>query len=172
MSGADREEFTRWAAARRMSLVRSALVLTADHGRAEDLVQQAMVKVAMRWGRLRDGNPDAYARTVMYRDYISWWRKRRDVVSGTVSNRAPTPDESSEADMVLVMQQALSRLTPKQRAVLALRFYEDLSERDTAAALGVSPGTVKSQTSAALQRLRDHAPEVRVLLGMEEGGND
>ena len=74
--------------------------------------------------------------------------------------------------MVLVMQQALSRLTPKQRAVLALRFYEDLSERDTATALGVSPGTVKSQTSAALQRLRDDAPEVRVLLGMEEGGND
>jgi RNA polymerase sigma-70 factor (sigma-E family) len=172
MSGADREEFTRWAAARRMSLVRSALVLTADHGQAEDLVQQAMVKVAMRWGQLQDGNPDAYARTVMYRDYISWWRKRRDVISNTIARPALTPDQSTNTDMVLVMQQALSRLTPKQRAVLALRFYEDLSERDTAAALGVSPGTVKSQTAAALQRLRDDAPEVRVLLGMEEGRND
>jgi RNA polymerase sigma-70 factor (sigma-E family) len=172
MSGTDREEFTRWAAARRMSLVRSALVLTADHGRAEDLVQQALVKVAMRWGRLHEGNPDAYARTVMYRDYISWWRKRRDVVAETITSHHLHTDDTTVTEAAVVMQQALSRLTPKQRAVLALRFYEDLSERDTAAALGASPGTVKSQTSAALQRLRDHAPEVRVLLGMEEGGND
>jgi RNA polymerase sigma-70 factor (sigma-E family) len=172
VSGADRDEFTRWAAARRMSLVRSALVLTVDHGHAEDLVQQAMVKVAMRWGRLHDGNPDAYARTVIYRDYISWWRKRRDVNSATIPDAPPDTDEGTDADMVLVMRQALARLTPKQRAVLALRFYEDLSERDTATALGVSQGTVKSQTAAALQRLRDHAPEVRVLLGMEEAGDD
>jgi RNA polymerase sigma-70 factor (sigma-E family) len=164
MNDDGREAFAAWASGRRPALVRSAFLLTGDAGRAEDLVQQALMKVAVRWERLEGGNPDAYARTVMYRDHISWWRRRRE--------RLQMPEQEVAADAIdtdqsLVMEQALARLTPKQRAVLVLRFYEDLSERETAAALGVSAGTVKSQSSVALQKLRESAPEVRVLLGME-----
>jgi DNA-directed RNA polymerase specialized sigma24 family protein len=104
----------------------------------------------------------------MYRDHVSAWRRR----ARAVSSRREIADSGPDPDDGIVLEQALSRLTPKQRAVLVLRFYEDLSERDTAKALGVSPGTVKSQTSAALQRLRDNAPEIRVLLGMEVDGSD
>ena len=159
-----RDGFTAWASGQRRALLRSAYLLTGDAHHAEDLVQQALVKVAVRWDRLHDENPDGYARTVMYRDHISWRRRRRDVVS---SRQIEVGAASVDSDQSLVMAQALARLTAKQRAVLVLRFYDDLSQRDTAAALGVSAGTVKSQTSAALQRLRETAPEVRVLLGME-----
>jgi RNA polymerase sigma-70 factor (sigma-E family) len=170
LSDDGRDTFTAWAMAARPRLVRTAYLLTGDQGRAEDLVQQVLLKIAVRWTRLRDGNVDGYARTVLYRDQVSWWRKKRDVISSVPSSalRAAGDDLGTSVDRVLVMQQALARLTPKQRAVLVLRFYDDLSERDTAEVLGVSPGTVKSQTSAALRQLREHAPEVRVLLGMEE----
>jgi RNA polymerase sigma-70 factor (sigma-E family) len=164
-----KDSFTAWAAGRRRALVRSAFLLTGDPGRAEDLVQQALFKIAMRWERLCDENPDAYARTVIYRDQVSWWRRRRERVSAQPIDSIEMPVDIEQS---VVMAQALARLTPKQRAVLVLRFYEDLSERDTAAALGVGPGTVKSQTAAALQRLRETAPEVRVLLGMEGDGHD
>jgi DNA-directed RNA polymerase specialized sigma24 family protein len=63
---------------RASSLLRSAYLLTGDLHRAEDLLQDALLKAALRWGRLRDGNPDAYVRTILYRDHISWWRRRRD----------------------------------------------------------------------------------------------
>src|SRR6476619_5371600 len=79
----DRDEFTLWARARQGYLLRASLVLTGDMQRAEDLVQEAMAKVAMRWSRLRATSPDAYARTVMYHDHVSWWRKhRREVLTG------------------------------------------------------------------------------------------
>jgi RNA polymerase sigma-70 factor (sigma-E family) len=175
VSADGRDTFTAWAAARRRALVRSAFLLTGDHGRAEDLVQQALMKVAERWNRLADGNPDAYARTIMYRDHVSWWRRHKHGGRGlddAILSVREMPRDGRDLDQGLVLEQALSRLTPKQRAVLVLRFYEDMSERDTARALGVSPGTVKSQTSAALRNLRDNAPEVRVLLGMEAETGD
>jgi RNA polymerase sigma-70 factor (sigma-E family) len=169
VGGDGREGFTAWAAARRSALVRSAFLLTGDAGRAEDLVQQALMKVAARWERLVDGNPDAYARTIIYRDHVSWWRRRREQ---TALPELEVVATTVDVDQSLVMEQALARLTHKQRAVLVLRFYEDLSEAETATTLGVSSGTVKSQTSAALQKLRDSAPEVRVLLGMEVETNE
>jgi RNA polymerase sigma-70 factor (sigma-E family) len=169
VSDEGRDAFAAWASARRPALLRSAFLLTGDHGRAEDLVQQALMKVAVRWDRLRAGNPDAYARTVMYRDHISFWRRRPKQMP--LSDR-DAPVLGSDPDQGIVLEQALSRLTAKQRAVLVLRFYDDLSEQDTAAALGVSRGTVKSQTAAALRRLRESAPEVRVLLGMETEAHD
>jgi RNA polymerase sigma-70 factor (sigma-E family) len=172
MSETERDEFTSWAAARRPALLRAASLLTRDHGQAEDLVQVALVKVAARWGRLRTTNPDAYARTVMYRDQISWWRRRREVVEVPGGDQRGRAIEAEATEDSMVMRQALARLTPKQRAVLVLRFYEDLSERDAAQALGVSPGTVKSQTSLALRRLREGAPEVKALRGIEAEPNE
>ena len=73
----DRESFTAWATVRRPRLLRTATFLTGDAGRAEDLVQEALAKVAQRWPRLRDANPDAYARQILVRDNISWWRRNR-----------------------------------------------------------------------------------------------
>jgi RNA polymerase sigma-70 factor (sigma-E family) len=157
--------FTRWASGRQQALLRTAVLLCGDHHRAEDLVQDALTKVAVRWSRLRDQNPDAYARQVMVRTNISWWRKRRrEVVLDVREGGAATAGPGVAVDRKLVLDQALAQLTPRQRATIVLRFYDDLSERDTAEALGVSTGTVKSQTHAALGRLRTAAPELAELL--------
>ncbi len=165
MAAGDREAFTRWASERQLALLRTAILVTGDHHRAEDLVQEALTQVALRWRQLRDGHPDAYARQVIVRTNISWWRRRRREVVSDEAVRARTPyAEEPRADGRLALDQALARLTPKQRAVLVLRFYEDLSERDTAEALGVSAGTVKSQTHLALRRLRETSPHLAVML--------
>lgn len=157
----DQTEFTAWAAGHQRQLLRSAYLLTGDPFRAEDLVQEALVKVAMRWPRLRDGNPMAYARTIVVRDNISWWRKRRDVL-GELADRAGVTQDPEDA---LVVKRALARLTARQRAVVVLRHFDDLSEADTASLLGVSVGTVKSTNAAAMARLRDGAPELLDLIG-------
>lgn len=157
----DDEGFTEWAGARQRQLLRSAYLLTGDQHRAEDLVQEALTKVALRWSRLANGNPTAYALRIIARDNISWWRRRRDVPSGTVADRGT----STEPEVALVVRRALGRLTPNQRAVLVLRHFEDLTERQTADVLGVSLGTVKSQNAAALDRLRTGAPELLSLIG-------
>lgn len=160
----DEQEFTAWAGGVERRLLRSAYLLTGDLQRAEDLVQEALVKVALRWSRLRDGNPTAYARTIVVRDNVSWWRRRRlEVVADGVGDDAAAV--SSDPEAALVVRRALARLTPAQRAVLVLRHFDDLSERDTAAVLGVSVGTVKSQNAAALARLRSGAPELLDLIG-------
>ncbi|MBA3781769.1 SigE family RNA polymerase sigma factor [Nocardioides sp. InS609-2] len=158
----DDREFTEWAGGCQRALVRSAYLLTGDLHRAEDLVQEALVKVAMRWPRLRDGNPTAYARQIVVRDNISWWRKRRDLLIETVRD---THVRAHEPEVALVVRRALSRLSPGQRAVVVLRHFDDLTERETADALGVTIGTVKSQNAAALARLRTGAPELLDLIG-------
>ena len=160
----DEQEFTEWAAGCQRSLLRSAYLLTGDLHRAQDLVQEALVKVALRWPRLRAGNPTAYARKVVVNDNVSWWRRRREV-TGAESDDSVPDGVSSDPVSALVVRRALMRLTPAQRAVLVLRHFDDLSERDTAEALGVSVGTVKSQNAAALARLRTGAPELLDLIG-------
>src|SRR6478609_6594088 len=140
----DREAFTAWAEQRQLALLRTAVLLTGDHQRAEDLVQEALTKVALRWRRLRDGHPDAYARRILVRDNISWWRKHRAELVVDVDDPRRTPSGEGVSNRRLMLQDALGRLTPKQRAVVVLRYLDDLSERDTAEALGVSTGTVKS----------------------------
>lgn len=158
----DEQEFTAWAAGVERRLLRSAFLLTGDLHRAEDLVQEALVKVALRWDQLRDGNPTAYARTIIVRDNISWWRRRREVL---VEDPVVTAAASSDPDAAMVVRRALQRLTPSQRAVVVLRHFDDLSVDETAAILRVAPGTVKSQNAAALARLRDGAPELLDLIG-------
>jgi RNA polymerase sigma-70 factor (sigma-E family) len=161
----DREGFARWASGRQLALLRTAILVTGDHHRAEDLVQEALTQVALRWRQLHDGHPDAYARQVIVRTNISWWRRRRrEVVSDEAARAGRTYAQDPRSDSRLALDRALAELTPKQRAVIVLRFYEDLSERDTADALGVSAGTVKSQTHAALRRLRETSPHLAVIL--------
>ena len=156
--------FTRWASERQQPLLRTAVLLCGDHHRAEDLVQDALTKVAVRWARLEDQNPDAYARQVMVRTNISWWRKHRREVVLEIHEGAGAAGPGAAVDRRLLLDRALAQLTPRQRVTVVLRFYDDLSERATAEALGVSTGTVKSQTHAALARLREVAPELAELL--------
>lgn len=160
------DSFTEWVAGRRDTLLRSTYLLTGDVGSAEDLLQEALVKVARRWGRLRGSNPDAYIRKVIYHQHVSWWRSRREVPVAEVF--ATSQEHRGTQDSGLLLKQALSRLTVKQRAVIVLRYVDDLTEVEAAAALGVSVGTVKSQTAAALRRLREQAPELRELRGEDE----
>ena len=160
----DHEAFTRWASERQRALLGTALLVTGDHHRAEDLVQEALTQVALRWRRLHAGHPDAYARQVIVRGNISWWRRhRREVVADPPDTGAVAGAEAI-ADRRLALDRALASLTPKQRAVIVLRFYEDLTERDTADALGIGVGTVKSQTHVALRRLRESSPHLAVML--------
>lgn len=163
----DRESFTAWATLRRPRLLRTATFLTGDRGRAEDLVQEALTKVAQRWPRLRDANPDAYARQILVRDNISWWRRHRFEVVSEVTDPGRTPPGDAGVERRMLLLGALARLTERQRAVLVLRYFDDLSEAEIAHALGVSTGTVKSTAHLALRRLRELAPELSELLSLE-----
>lgn len=161
-------EFVAWASARRRSWLRSALLLTGDQNSAEDLVQEALLKVAERWSRLRDEAPDAYARRVIYNGAMTRWRRHVREPSRAelpeVAARSTTEDWLSGADV----RAALQRLTAKQRAVLVLRYYEDRSEQEIADTLGVTPGTVQSQAHAALRRLREELALEQTSLDGEE----
>jgi RNA polymerase sigma-70 factor (sigma-E family) len=164
-----RAEFVAFVQARQHRLLRSAYLVCGDHHRAEDLLQDALVKLALRWRQVRHGDPEAFLRTVMYRDAVSWWRRRRrEDLHGDPPERVGADDVGAVPDRLL-FESALARLTVRQRAVLVLRFFDDLTEARTAEVLGVSVGTVKSQTSVALRRLRERAPDL--LTSMGEGRN-
>lgn len=156
------EDFARYVRARQHALLRAAYLVCGDAHLAEDLLQQAFAKVALRWDRLRHENPDAYIRRILYRDAISSWRRTRRERVVEVLPDAGRPDQSAAVAERLDLERALATLTPKQRAVVVLRFLEDRSEADTAEVLGVSVGTVKSQTHTALARLREHIPDLAV----------
>ncbi|MFD9947344.1 SigE family RNA polymerase sigma factor [Nonomuraea sp. NPDC059023] len=156
--------FREFVLARQQALMRTAYLLTGDAHLAEDLLQSVLVKVVGHWARLaRDGNPEAYTRKALVNQYISWRRRSRpESPSASLPEHGRRYDEAALDRIVL--RQALARLTPKQRAVLVLRFWEDLTEAQTAQVLGCSLGTVKSQTHHALSRLRAQAPELAGLL--------
>jgi RNA polymerase sigma-70 factor (sigma-E family) len=160
MRESGRMSFEAWARSRQQGLVRTAYLLTGDFHRAEDLVQEALVKAAARWDSLAGGSPDAWVRTVVYRDHVSWWRRhRREVLTTPREVGVPPVGEDS-----LVLREALGRLTGRQRAVLVLRYVEDLSLAETAEVLGVSVGSVKKHASVAIARLRQIAPELEELV--------
>ena len=168
----DYDDFARFVAARERGLVRAAYLVCGDVSEAQDIVQDALVKLAGRWPRVRDEHPDAYARQIVYRDAVSWWRRRRAERSATqrwltsrqgVESRARVGEADGGHGYAVArvdVARALSALTPKQRAVIVLRYFEDRSERDVADLLGVSVGTVKSQTHAALTKLRSILPAI------------
>lgn len=154
------DDFEAYVRARSPALLRSAYLLTGDEHLAEDLVQDALWRTHRAWKRLRHSNPDAYTRKVMYHLNISWWRRRRppEVSTARPPERA---EREMEVDTNLVLRDVLQQLTPKQRAVIVLRFYEDLTESATAEVLGVAVGTVKSQCAKALARLRVHTVDLQ-----------
>ena len=146
--------FDDYVAARGPALWRSAWLLTGDAHRAEDLVQTALVKCWRRWDQIATGGSvDGYVRRALVTTYTDWRRRKwtGEVPSAVLpDNRAADPDLVVRHDVLA----ALALLPRGQRAVVVLRFYDDLTEVQTAAALGVSVGTVKSQTARALHALR------------------
>ncbi|MFG3703648.1 SigE family RNA polymerase sigma factor [Micromonospora sp. NPDC047670] len=158
MAGRDplEEEFRDFVAARSGALLRTAYLLSGDWATAEDLLQTALTKTYLAWKRL--GGIEAiepYARRVMVNTSTSWWRRRwhGERPTETLPERAAVDEIEQQLDRDLLWRH-LSALPARQRAVLVLRYYEDLSEAQTAALLNISPGTVKSQTSRALGTLR------------------
>jgi RNA polymerase sigma-70 factor (sigma-E family) len=157
-------EFDAFVRARTPALLRSAYLLTGDQQLAEDLVQSAFALTHRAWRNLHaTGNAEAYTRKTMYHLQVSRWRRRRVAESFTGELPDQAGAETDHADLTalrLSLRSALSRLTPKQRAVVVLRFFDDLTEAQAAEAMGVSIGTIKSQTAKALERLRVLAPEL------------
>ncbi len=153
----DEAAFVAFVAARQQALVRAATLISGDAHLAQDLVQDALVKLALHWHRVGPGQPERYVRRILYRDLVSWRRRWRREALGDPPGVA-TADRTMQVDDRLELRAALARLTTKQRAVLILRFYEDLSVEQTADLLGVTTGTVKSQTHAALTALRAAHP--------------
>jgi RNA polymerase sigma-70 factor (sigma-E family) len=138
-------------------LLRTAYLLTGDLGRAEDLVQGALVRAHRHWSKLqREGGAEAYVRKIMVNLNTDWWRRlgsREHAVSAVPDARAEA-DAYAAFDLQDELWTALRGLPARMRAVLVLRYFEDLSEAETASILGCSTGTVKSQCSRGLGRLR------------------
>ncbi|MER7893715.1 SigE family RNA polymerase sigma factor [Micromonospora sp. NPDC094482] len=134
--------------------IRLAMLLTGDRWRAEELLQDSLVKVYERWRRLsRLDDLHAYLRRALVNNHTSNWRRRRreSLVADVPDRVAPAGDLGPDA---VVVRRALMSLPAKQRAVVVLRHYEDLTEREVARVLGCSVGTVKSQNARALDKLR------------------
>ncbi|NGN64972.1 SigE family RNA polymerase sigma factor [Streptomyces sp. A7024] len=155
-SNGRRAEFEEYANLRGPQLFRTALLLTGgDWHQAEDLVQTALARVYASWVRVRGAdNRDAYVRTVLVRAHIA---QRRRKSSGERPVAAPPDGAARGTDPALrvALLQALARLPAKDRAVLVLRYWEDRSVQQTAADLGLRPGTVRNRSMAALARLRE-----------------
>ncbi|MGQ5260498.1 SigE family RNA polymerase sigma factor [Micromonospora sp. ZYX-F-536] len=150
------EEFREFVAARSAALLRTAYLLAGDWATAEDLLQTALTKTYLAWKRL--GGIEAvepYARRVMVNTSTSWWRRRwhGERPTEVLPERAGVDEIQQQLDRDLLWRH-LRELPNRQRAVLVLRYYEDMSEAQTAAMLDISPGTVKSQASRALSTLR------------------
>lgn len=151
------EEFDAFVAARSTALLRTAVLLTRDVGLAEDLVQTALAKTWFAWKRI-EGHPEAYVRRVLVNTYASWWRRKwngeRPTEQLPESHGGHDRYDSRRVDDRTDLWAALGRLPKRQRAIVVLRHYEDLSEQETAEIMGCSVGTVKSQASRALAKLR------------------
>lgn len=154
-------EFTEWLAARQPALLRTAYLLTGERHAAEDLLQTSLAKLYLAWDKVHDrGAVDGYARRIMVNENASLWRrawKRREHPTDDVPEPAPALDTYDEGT-ARTLWALVQGLPPRARAVLVLRYYEQLSEAETADVLGVSVGTVKSQCSRALTTLRRRTP--------------
>lgn len=150
-------EFEAFATSQAPALRRTAFLLTGDWHRAEDLTQEALTRMFLAWPRLRDvADLSAYSRTVLTRLVIDWRRKDHDVPVDQVPERGSQTDEGPELRDELVT--ALRAMPARQRAVVVLRYWEDLGVAETAQALGCSEGTVKSQAARGLAALRALLP--------------
>ncbi|MBF4160994.1 SigE family RNA polymerase sigma factor [Nocardioides acrostichi] len=152
-----RAGFEEFVAARRGALLRTAYLLTGGHEDAEDLVQLALVKALPHWTRIADA-PEPYVRRILARESVTRWRRRRwrEVSVDRLPESSATGEDPTDREL---LRRALLQLSPRQRAVVVLRYFEDLTEAQTADVLGIRLGTVKSHGREALERLRSMLPD-------------
>lgn len=161
MDAQAREDFRSYVAARSPALMRTAYALTGNRADAEDLLQTALAKTYLAWDRIREREAlDGYVRRVMVNTQTSFWRRRRvdEHPTGELPERSSGRDATADLDLHDALWTALAGLPKRQRAMLVLRYYEDLSEAEIARVLGCSPGTVKSQASKGMAKLRALLP--------------
>lgn len=164
MSPEDEREFREFVAARSGSLLRVAYLLTGDVHLAQDLLQTALLGTVRRWGAIRRReHPEAYVRTAMYRHQVNRWRlrsRRPETLVPSAPDRAGGDDHATQTVVRHGVFDALRTLPARQRAVVVLRYYEDRSEAEVAQLLDISLGTVRSQASKALAKLRVAYPDL------------
>jgi RNA polymerase sigma-70 factor (sigma-E family) len=149
------KDFEGFVSARGQALQRFAFLLTSDWALAEDLVQTALARAYPRWSRIEGEEPEAYVRKTMVNTWSSWWRRRwRGEVPAASLPEIEARDAYLDIDRRHAVTSALAGLPSRQRLVLVLRYHEDMSELQVAELLGISIGTVKSQASKALAKLR------------------
>lgn len=157
MRAQDEAEYTELVAALTQRLHRMGYAICGDRQLAEDAVQSALVSAYRTWPRVRDADsPEAYMRKMVVNQLLSW-RRRKSWASPAAMSRSLEPTQASHENEVVEHQlvwSAVGGLPPRQRAVIVLRYYEGLSEAEISDTLGIRPGTVKSQSSAALAHLR------------------
>ncbi|AXH94996.1 SigE family RNA polymerase sigma factor [Ornithinimicrobium avium] len=159
--------YTDFVLARQAQLRRAAYLMCGDATTAEDLLQEALVALASRWESV--DHPDAFVRRVIYRQRVSLWRRtRREVVSGHLPERSMA-DGTEERARDQEVHDALRTLPPRQRAALVLRYFEDLTEAQTAEVMGIRIGTVKSLSHQAVARLREELTAGRAEQREKEG---
>jgi len=162
-------DFTAYLEARQGRLLRTAYLLTGDQHQAEDLVQTSLAKLYLAWDRVHDRESvDAYVRRIMVNEHNSLWRRawrRREQPTDQVPEVATVPPAYDGVGVALWA--AVQTLPRKARAVLVLRYYEELTEAETAEVLGIAVGTVKSQTSRALATLRERVADDQTI-GLRE----
>ena len=165
---AEAEMFARFVEARERALQRTAWLLTGDWALAEDLVQTALARTWLRWERIRRrDDPEIYVRKAMMNTWVTWSQRRwrREHPSEHIPD-SPTPqDLATDVSVRMVVRKALGSLTNRQRAVLVLRVFDDLSTAQVAQVLDCSAGTVKATLSQALAKLRDD-PRLCDLMGL------
>lgn len=149
-------QFTRFVTETSPRLLRTAWLLTSHREQAQDLTQLAFAKTFAAWRRLRIGDAEAYARRVMVNSYIDWWRRApwRERPTEQLPEQLAVPDHARTIDERTALAAALAQLSRRERTIVVLRYYVDLSESEVAAHVGVSVGTVKSTSSKALAKLR------------------
>jgi RNA polymerase sigma-70 factor (sigma-E family) len=159
LDAASEAAFREFVTARGPQLMRIALALTGHRADAEDLLQAALAKTYLAWDRIEDRSAlDSYVKRAMINTQISWWRRRRveEYPTGELPDRVVS-DPVSATELQDTVRRALDRLPQRMRAAMVLRYYEDMTEPEIAAALGVSRGTVKSTVSRAVAKLRSDA---------------
>ena len=160
MSAGDRVAFGEYVRSRSQALLRAAQAMTGNRTDAEDLVQATLVKAYQSWDRIDDQAAlDTYVRRVMVNTHISGWRRRRvdEYPTDDLPDSPSAEDATRDSDLHDVVQRAIDRLPRQMRAAVMLRFYDDMTEPEVAAALGVSVGTVKSTVARAVAKLRKDA---------------
>lgn len=163
-------------------LLHTAILLAGSRAGGEDLLQSALERLVSRWKKIED-SPEGYVRTTLYNLAVDGWRRETSWRArlGLIATHDAVPDEATAVDDRDAIIRLLHQLTPRQRTVIVLRYWEDLTEAQTAKAMGCRVGTVKATTSRALQRLRElsapvddppsaqHAIKLHALTSTSEG---